>query len=311
MIQVDSMFSIASQEWLRYRKICIKPSTYDKYVTVVNYHLSKLFINKDINKWTDNDFCDLFDQLMHKDKLSNSTLNTIRTVLKGILEYAEYKYDTKHIDLSHISIPHSDTEVIIFTKAETAILSNYCETHLNHKSLPIYLSLYTGLRLGEICGLTWNDIDLDEGILYVRRTVERIKLYNDEGPKTQLTVLKPKTKSSKREVPLTDFVIEYLKAYKEFCDGQPSLYIITNDSEKPAEPRTVERRFKRICHILQISNHNFHALRHTFATKCVASEVDPKILSEVLGHSDTSITLNIYVHPTREIKKLQINKIKK
>ncbi|MCD7893148.1 MAG: site-specific integrase [Erysipelotrichaceae bacterium] len=311
MLQVETKFSQASQEWLKLKKISIKPSSYDKYVVVLNHHLYRLFIDKDIDQWTDSDFCDLFIKFKTEDKLSNSTLNTIRTVLKGCLEYAEYKYNIKHIDLSRISIPHSDTKVEIFTQPETDLLAAYCEANLNHKTLPIYISLYTGLRLGEVCGLTWNDIDLNEGIIYVRRTVERVKVYDIEGVKTQLMILDPKTKSSKREVPMTDFLIEYVRAYKQFSDGQQADYIITNKSDVPAEPRTVERRYERICKILEISNLTYHALRHTFATKCIACGMDPKILSEILGHSDTYITLNIYVHPTREIKRAQIRKIQK
>lgn len=123
-------------------------------------------------------------------------------------------------------------------------------------------------------------------------------------------LLEPKTKSSKREVPIVNSFSEYLSIYKQSCNGQDTNYIVTNSDTIP-DPSTVERRLKRLCLLLNIDTYNFHALRHTFATRCVSKGVDYKVLCEAMGHSNVSVTMNVYIHPSRDFKKEQINKISK
>ncbi|MCD7892365.1 MAG: site-specific integrase [Erysipelotrichaceae bacterium] len=308
MQQEENKFSTISMEWLKYKKLEVKTSTYIKYKKIIKCHLNELYQDKDIKELNSYDYLDYFTKLKNNDKLSNSMLNSIRTVLKGILEFAEERYKIEHIDLSRIKLSSTRTNATALSDEEAKKLTQYCEENISFKSVPSYISLYSGMRLGEICGLRWQDIDIDNGVIYVRRTVERLEDEESTDAKTSLMLLEPKTESSKREIPIVDSLSDYLSIYKQLVSGQDENYIITNNDIIP-DPSTVERRHKKICCLLDINIIKFHSLRHTFATNCVSKEVDYKVLCEAMGHSNVSITMNVYVHPSRDFKKEQINKI--
>lgn len=181
-------------------------------------------------------------------------------------------------------------------KLETYLLSN-----LNLPNLCILLCLYTGLRVGEICGLKWEDIDIKNGCLFVARTVERISLGNG---KTMIVIEPPKTESSIRKVYIPLFIVALLKKYKDKDDK----YILSGKS-KPTEPRALQYRFKRILSKTKIRELSFHSLRHTYATLCIEKGMDIKTLSELLGHADVKITLNTYVHSSDSLKKKYVKRL--
>lgn len=171
----------------------------------------------------------------------------------------------------------------------------------NNTNISVLLCLFTGLRVGELCGLKWSDIDFQNGTVSVCRTVQRI---NKHG-KSEVAIGSPKSKSSVRIVPIPDFLLAILKAKRKGDD----FYIITGTS-KPTEPRTMQNRFKSILKTCGIRNVNFHLLRHTYATICIENGFDPKTLSELLGHADASITLNRYVHSSMLMKKNYVSRLK-
>ena len=148
------------------------------------------------------------------------------------------------------------------------------------------------MRIGEVCGLTWNDIDFDNNCIYVKRIIERIKL--DDG-KSKVVILEPKTKKSKRKIPMSKELSKKLKYMSKFYEKEA--YIITGRVDKYTEPTIYEELYKRYLKKLKIEYKKFHCLRHTFATKCVELGMPIKDLSVILGHSNVSTTLNIYVHP--------------
>ena len=161
--------------------------------------------------------------------------------------------------------------------------------------------MYTGLRLGELCALKWNDIDVKNLTISVNRTVQRIVSEN-KSQKSILIETPPKSDSSKRIIPVSSEIMELLlKLYS----NHPYVF----GKEKPLEPRTMQYRFKKILEKAGIENRNFHTLRHTFATNCIENNMDVKTLSEILGHSNVKITLNCYVHPTMDSKREQIEKL--
>ena len=164
--------------------------------------------------------------------------------------------------------------------------------------------MYCGLRIGEVCALQWTDIDTNKGILYVRRTVQRIT--NQGGKtKTKLFVGSPKSKSSIRAIPVPNFLVPII--YTLAQEDPPDAYILTGLINKPLEPRTFQYYFNQVLNVAGIKKTKYHTLRHTFATNCVALGFDIKSLSEILGHSNVSITLNKYVHPTMQQKRLQMD----
>lgn len=182
----------------------------------------------------------------------------------------------------------------------------------NHKSnvrnhAGVILSLFTGLRIGEVCGLKWEDIDLDEGVIRVRRTVQRVYLKTPEGPhETFINIGSPKTRTSRRDVPICAPLRERLERMERPEDGEAYFLSGTRTS---SEPRTLRESVDRLCARHGIEHFNFHRLRHTFATRCIEAGVDAKTTSELLGHANVNITLNLYVHPNAEAKRAAVDRM--
>lgn len=161
----------------------------------------------------------------------------------------------------------------------------------------VYLCLYTGLRIGELCALQWNDIDCENSTLYVNHTVLRVKDTNPNAEhKTRVLINSPKTPSSERVIPLAATLNSQLKELRNIEAALGNAYVLTGSS-KFIEPRNFYEKYKRYLHACELDSFNFHALRHTFATRCIEIGIDPKALSEILGHASVRITLDRYVHP--------------
>ena len=202
---------------------------------------------------------------------------------------------------THFTMPKSEKRNLdILNNAERKRLEQYLMYNITESNLAILLCLFTGLRIGELCGLKWSDIDFDNAIVSVRRTVQRI---NNCGS-SEVIISSPKSKTSVRDVPIPEFLIDVLKMNKKASE----LFIITG-TPKPTEPRTMQNRFKSILKVCGIRNVNFHLLRHTYATVCIEHGFDPKTLSEILGHADASITLNRYVHSSMQLKKNYVSRL--
>jgi integrase len=165
------------------------------------------------------------------------------------------------------------------------------------------LCLYTGIRIGELCGLMWSDIDFERKLLCINRTIQRIRS-NGEN-KTEVTFLTPKSKTSTREIPLPDFLLELLFKHRPLTNGE---YVL-NYKNKPIEPRTLQYRFKKILQTADVKNVGFHITRHTFATRALENGCDVKSLSEILGHGSATVTMNKYAHSSTEHKRGCMNAI--
>lgn len=168
--------------------------------------------------------------------------------------------------------------------------------------------MYTGLRIGEICALKWNDIDFDNKILIVNKTIQRIFIKNIENKShSKILITSPKSKSSNREIPLSNSIYNILKLH---IPKDTNTYFITGN-QKYIEPRTYRSYYDRFIKNIGIEHINFHALRHTFATRLIESGVDYKTVSELLGHSSVNITLSMYIHPHMEQKRKAVECIDK
>lgn len=287
--------------WLEFNNAKNKNSTQDKYEYIIRKHivpsLGGVSIHK-INVALINKFIDKKLQ-----ELSKSYVRTMAIILKSTIQLAAKE--------QFISITNFDITVPIAEKSELAILQpieqkrleSYLISNMNCSNLGIYISLYTRLRLGEVCALKWENVDFINRIIKVRATIVRVKNADNNG--THLEIGKPKTISSNRDVPITD---NLFKVLKEIYQNSSSKYVISA-SNHFISTRTFEDRFQRILKKANIKKYKYHSLRHTFATNCVICGVDIKSLSEILGHSNVSITLNTYVHSSMELKKKQLKKL--
>lgn len=183
---------------------------------------------------------------------------------------------------------------------------NYIQGHFTFTGLGIYISLSTGLRIGEICALKWGDINVTDGTITVSRTIERIYIVEGEKKHTELVINTPKTKNSCREIPMSKELLAMIKPLKKVVNDD--FYVLTN-CENPMEPRTYRNYYNKFMTKLGIPKLKYHGLRHSFATRCIEAGCDYKTVSVLLGHSNISTTLNLYVHPNMEQKKRCISKM--
>lgn len=295
----SALFSQIASEWLNFIREKCKYSTYVKYDTLYRTHIAALL-----------DDCPLIDiteiklQAEIPDNLSENTQKSIYSVINQILRYANIHYRIQVPVVTRISARAEKKTVETLSLAEQTKLVECLCTNMDKYKIAVSFSLCLGLRLGEICALKWTDIDFANKIMTINHTVQRISItaLTDETTKTDLLESNPKSDCSRRLLPISS---EILCMLDKLHNDQ--LYIF--GGEKPLEPRTMQYQFKKILREAMISDRNFHILRHTFATNCVEKGVDIKSLSEILGHSDVKITLNRYVHPTMDAKRLQLEQL--
>jgi integrase len=201
--------------------------------------------------------------------------------------------------IANVELPKKEKhELNLYNKNEQNRLKLALLTNMDLTKLAIIIALYTGVRIGELCGLKWSDIDFAAKTVHIERIVQRIRT-NGKINKTELLISTPKSQSSARTIPLPDFLIDMLKAFKP---SNADAFIITGNTKLP-DPRTMQYRFKTLLVKIGLRYINFHSLRHLFATNCVELGFDVKTLSEILGHSTVEITLNRYVHSSMERKR--------
>lgn len=239
--------------------------------------------------------------------LSEKTIRDIIIVLKMIL-----KFGIKNGYLEYVQIDakfpskQEKKDLDVLSKADQKKFMEHLRNNFTFKNLGIFICLSTGMRIGEICGLRWCDVDTVEGVIKVRHTLQRIYIIEGETRHTELLLDTPKTANSVRDIPMSSELLKMLKSLNKVVNE--NYYVISNDI-KPIEPRTYRNYYKKLCKQLDIPELKFHGLRHSFATRCIESKADYKTVSVLLGHSNISTTLNLYVHPNKEQKKKTIDKM--
>ena len=290
-------------EWLYSKKGIVKESTYLRYLIIIETYIIDLLGNIKFIKVNNNDIKNFF--LNEKiNCLSESVKNNLFIIINASINYGISKKYRKKVIIEKIQFKKNKNEITYFTKKEEEILVNYLTTNMNLRNLSILVGLFSGIRIGEICALKWEDIDFINNTLIVNKTAQRIKNVDEnDSKKTKLIVDKPKTESSNRVVPLPEILISILKEYKQDND----YYIFSNDKLIPKDPRSLEKYFTNLLKRIGIKHLNFHSLRHTFATRLREQKVDIKVISELLGHSDWKITQSIYVHASIDYKRDSVN----
>lgn len=237
--------------------------------------------------------------------LSYQTICSIHTILNSALNYAKNNGIILRNDCPSVRLPKKEWKrVKVFSITEQKEIENAALQSKNPNGVGIILCLYTGIRIGELCALHIEDVDIENRMLHVQRTLERIKCLDNSGKKTMLYEGRPKSHASIRDIPLPGFLTVYIQNHlnKYRRTASPEETFICGKSGKPIEPRVYQKYFKSILQQAKVQSANFHCLRHTFATRALEAGVDPKTLSELLGHSNPSITMNIYAHSLAEHK---------
>ena len=289
-------------DWVN-NKTDVKIQTKQKYENLIENYLKEQFDTQKSMSLKEENFIDFFNTL-EKQEVSTSTRKTLLYIIKASILRGHSKNEMPLLDLSEIKFKSEKKEIEILSKLEqTKLESHILSTKLNIRKLCILLTLYTGLRIGEVCGLKWENIDFENHALYVKRTIQRVKC--DDGiKKTKLIESTPKSKSSIRKVPIPAFIVDLLKKY--YTNDED---FILSGSTKLYDPRLLENSFSRLIKKVGLKKIKYHALRHTFATRSIEAGVDIKTLSELLGHSTVDITLKTYVHTSDELKKKSIDKL--
>ena len=305
-------FCELANDWLEFQKPQLKLTSINKYTNMLNSYLlpelgtlQMTQINRTIVSAM---LCHLLCAGGQKQKgLTPRTVTSVYTILKSVFDYARREKDLAVVDISGIPIKQTQKELRVLSQTEQDTLSRFLCANPDPCHLGILVCLYTGLRIGEICALRWQDISFDEHLLYVNRAMQRVQLLDSRKARTEVRVSTPKSDCSIRKIPLPDELLRLLTAQRSEAEA----FLLTGTDKRYMEPRTLQNRFHIVLKKCELRDVNFHTLRHTFATRCVELGFDVKSLSEILGHANVNITMNRYVHPSMDWKKQNMNMLSK
>ena len=291
--------------WLLEKKDYIKESTYANYSNnIFNHIIPKLgnYYLNELNHKVIQDFLLELSKNGRKDNtggLAEKTIKDITIIIKGSIKKGINEDKIKHIELTfNYPKDNKENKLYVLTKREQNKITNYVLENINSRNIGLLISLYSGIRIGELCALRWEDVDFKKNCLTINKTIQRVYIKDKNKNISKVIITTPKTKNANREIPINKDFLEILKKVK----SEKKNYILTGN-EKYIEPRTYRKYFNKILDELKIKHFNFHSLRHTFATNCISLGVDYKTVSELLGHANVNITLNLYVHPRYSQKK--------
>lgn len=299
---INKTFEEVAAMWLADKQQYVKMSTYCAYSLLLSNHLKPVFAKEQ----------DVTEELVQtfvlgklQQGLSRNSVKDMLMVLKMVLKYAaKHGYmPWRQIDIN-FPTERRQNEVKTLSRADQRRLMDHIQANFSFMNLGIYICLSAGLRIGELCALTWDDLDTDAGVVRISKTLQRIYM-KDKGC-TEVIIGTPKSKNSVREIPLAKELQRFIKPLKKVVNG--SFYVLTNSSS-PTEPRSYRNHYRRLMQQLDLPLLKFHGLRHSFATRCIESKCDYKTVSVLLGHSSISTTLNLYVHPNLDQKKKCIERM--
>ena len=294
----ENKFSKIVALWKEDKKQYVKRSTFAAYTLLIENHILPSFGEMALVEEQD---VQTFVFRKLNEGLSHKTIKDILIVLKMILRFGVKNQMTEYRQID-IKFPteRDKHSIDILSRSHQKQIMEYIRLHYTFKNLGIYICLSAGMRIGEICALTWDDLDVENGIIHVRKTIQRIYVIEEHRKYTEVILDTPKTKNSIREIPMTKNLLKMIRPIKKIVNG--NFYVLTNEP-KPTEPRTYRNYYKQFMQSLGLPLMKFHGLRHSFATRCIESKCDYKTVSVLLGHSNISTTLNLYVHPNLEQKK--------
>lgn len=299
--------------WLEnYIKPNAKIRTYQRYEEIIMRHIAPKLGDYEVDKITPLIIQKFVTELSvggnaktHKG-LAASTINGIITVIQNSLKTARAVGVISNYTADMVKRPKgAERQVECFTFAEQKLIEKDILDHQRYRLYGIVLCLYTGLRIGELLALKWENIDIRQGILCVERSCHDGK---DENGKFCRITGTPKTQTSERVIPLPKQILPILKEWKKQAKSE---FVVESSQGKPVLVRSYQQSFELLLKRLHIPHKGFHSLRHTFATRALECGVDVKTLSELLGHKNPTITLNRYVHSLTDHKRDMMNRLGK
>lgn len=280
----------------------LKESTFSQYSFICEKHILPYFKDMDIKQLNNRAINGFIQEKIKNGGLLGKPLSpkTISDMTCLLIQIVKAHH---HFEINVKKPRYRQEEIAIFSKSEYNRLKAYLSLDTDSRKLGIIIAMLTGIRIGELSALKWENIDLDRGIIYITKTMQRIKSIGTKK-KTKIIIDTPKSIASIRSIPIPNVLLRTLEEF----EAPSNTYVLTN-TNKYIEPRVYQRYFKKCLSACNITDYKFHTLRHTFATNGIASGMDVKTLSILLGHSDVSFTMKRYVHPNIEHRRIQIEKL--
>lgn len=295
--------------WLSDMSGTLKVSSVNKYDDLLRCYILPEFGESELSEITNQNIIDFTSTLLlsggtKRQGLAPSTVAEVLSAMNSIRLYALRRDCMVSFSPECIHIKREQKDIRVFSLEEQNCILEYLQENMDLTALGILLCLFTGIRIGELCALKWEDVSIPAKRMQVKRTMQRIRVDGSEKRKTEVRIFEPKSASSIRTIPLPEAIVGLLEEYYK-----PGTYFLTCEQDRFVEPRTMQNRFKAVLSSCNIADANFHAIRHTFATRCIELGFDVKTLSEILGHSSVAITMNRYVHPTMALKSENMNRL--
>lgn len=310
----QACFCTLAEGWFGHIRPLSKESTYRKY-----WNLWNSYIRPELGEMRFEDITqDVLESCCNAlltsggqsgNGLSSKTVSDVLSLIRNIFRYYAGRKFPIPCDTRAVMVKQSSKEMRIFSLNEQKTLCRYIHSDLNIRNVGVLLCLFTGIRVGEVCALKWEDISFPEKTVHIHHTMQRIQvdgaIRRAEDLRTKVIVTTPKSKCSIRTIPIPEELFQILKSVRNSASG----YFLTGSEKKWVEPRTMQYHFKKLLKCCAIEDANYHALRHTFATRCVELGFDVKSLSEILGHASVNITMNRYVHPSMQLKQANMQRL--
>lgn len=305
--KTHKQFSVYCAEWLLRKKSQVKESTYIKYSTVVDKHIVPRLGECCPLGFTAELMDEFTYKLQHEDGLATKTVHDILIVLNGILKFVSSKSEGifPAVEITRPKLVKKQMRVL--SKEEQENFISYLQSDLDPCKFGVLLALCTGLRIGEICALRWECVSIKDSTIRVGETLQRLRYTDaDHNSRTRIVISSPKSNTSVRTIPVTEYMAELCAQMKPYSSAA---YILTG-TEAFMEPRALQYRLGKYTKACGLEEVHFHTLRHTFATRAVEVGFEIKSLSEILGHTSVTITLDRYVHSSLELKRDNMRKLK-
>lgn len=299
-------FSFYCGEWLRLRAPKIRESTYIKYESVLKKHIEPHLGGFKPCEITTEIITEFTDTLSFAEGLSPKSVHDILVILHGIIKYSSAEFpDT--FNKTEINYPKKERkEMRVLSPAEQKLFVDYLLTNTDPCKFGLLLALFTGIRIGELCALKWDNISLNDKTVRIDSTMQRLRDTDCRNEnKTKVIIGRPKSDTSARTIPMTENLTNLCR---QMLPDSGSAYVLTGTADY-MEPRALQYRVGKYTRDCGLSGVHCHTLRHTFATRAVEVGFEIKSLSEILGHANTAITLERYVHSSMELKRANMNKL--